>query len=141
MDDHNDDDKIEARYFDLDLTLSEKEERGRQVTEMVGQLVLARQEEKRLKDEKKAQVEALDITRIAREAKLRADALDKRLQQTQKAAATGKESRLIDCHWSLRTSDGMMVLRREDDGTIVDRRRATEKELQGELFGGDGVVN
>jgi len=64
---------IEARLLDIHLTDEEREQRRKQAAEMIGQLVQARQDEKTLGKLKKAEVEQLDITRQAREAKLRAD--------------------------------------------------------------------
>lgn len=111
---------IEARFFDIDLTDAERTERRDQAAEMVGQLVQARQDEKTLAKQKKLEVEDLPITKQAREAKLRADELDQRLQRTARAADTGKE---------------------------VEKRFATAEEIeafaQGKLFGGsdDKAVN
>lgn len=137
---------IEARFFDIDLTDAERTERRDQAAEMVGQLVQARQDEKSLAKQKKLVVEDLPITKQAREMKLRADELDQRLQRTARAADTGKESRLIDCEWTWR-EDGVMVLRRTDNGEEVEKRFATAEETeafaQGKLFGGtdDKAVN
>lgn len=137
---------IEARFFDIDLTDAERAQRRDQAAEMVGQLVQARQDEKTLAKQKKLEVEDLPITKQAREAKLRADELDQRLQRTARAADTGKESRLVDCEWTWR-EDGVMVLRRTDTGEEVEKRFATADEVeafaQGKLFGGsdDKAVN
>lgn len=136
---------IEARFFDIDLTDIEREHRRGQAAEMVGQLVQARQDEKALAKQKKLVVEDLPITKQAREAKLRADDLDQRLQRTARAADTGKESRLIDCEWEYR-EDGVMVLRRTDNGEEIEKRFASAEEIeafaQGKLFGGsDRTVN
>lgn len=130
---------IEARFFEIDLTDAERAERRDQAAEMVGQLVQARQDEKALAKQKKLEVEDLPITKQAREAKLRADEMDLRLQRTARAAGTGRESRLIDCEWTWR-EDGVMVLRRTDNGEEVEKRFATSEEIeafaQGKLFGG-----
>lgn len=137
---------IEARFFDVELTDVEREHRRDQAAEMVGQLVQARQDEKALAKQKKLEVEDLPITKQAREAKLRADEMDQRLQRTARAADTGKESRLIDCEWTWR-EDGVMILRRTDNGEEVEKRFATAEEIeafaQGKLFGGtdDKAVN
>jgi len=74
-----------------------------------------------------------------------ADELDQRLQRTARAADTGKESRLIDCEWTWR-EDGVMVLRRTDNGEEIEKRFASAEEIeafaQGKLFGGsDRTVN
>lgn len=138
--------KTEARFFDLTLTPEQRAERRDQAAQMVGQLVRAREDEKLIAKQKKALVEELDITRQAREAKLRADELDKRLQRTARAADTGVESVLIDCEWEFR-EDGVMVLRRTDTDEEVEKRFATADEIsafaQGKLFGdsSSGTVN
>lgn len=137
---------IEARFFELDLTEEEREQRRVLSTEQIGQLEMARLDEKNLAKDKKAQVEELEITKIHRDAKQRADELEIRARRNAKAAREGRESRLMDCEWSFREDDQTMILTRLDDGKEVDRRKATKKEidlhLQGQLFGGDGgLVN
>jgi len=142
---NNTENRVEARFFRVELTEIERLERRDQANEMVGLLVQARQDEKALAKQKKLEVEELEITRQAREAKQRADELDQRLQRTADAASNGAENRLIDCEWEYR-EDGVMVLRRTDTGEEVEKRFATTEEIeahaQGKLFrGSDGTVN
>lgn len=119
-----------ARYVDFDLTDADVEDLRRENTERTSRLVTARQQQGDLKKEKKYVVEQLDIHKRHQEAKRLADELDLEVQETVKAIGAKKQTRLVDCYWHYRPSDGLLTLIHEESGREIERRFATADERE-----------
>lgn len=126
-----------ARYVDFDLSDADIERLKSENTERTSQLILARQRQADLKKQKKFEVEQLPIHQQHQEAKRLADELDLGVQETVKAIGAKKQSRLVDCYWHYRASDGLLLLIHEETGREIERRFATPDER--EFFAQEGL--
>ena len=113
-----------ARYVDFELTDADVEDLRRENTERTSRLVTARQQQADLKKEKKY------VVKRHQEAKRLADELDLEMQETVKAIGAKKQTRLVDCYWHYRPSDGLLTLIHEESGREIERRFATADERE-----------
>lgn len=132
-----------ARYVDFDLDAAEIARLKDENTKRINQLVLARQRQDDLKKQKKFEVEQLPIHKEHQQAKRLADDLDHEVQATAKACETKEQTRLVDCYWHYRASDGLLMLLHEESGKEIERRFASPEErefwAQGGLFSDEEV--
>lgn len=117
-----------ARYVDFDLSDVEVAQLKDENNQRINRLVLARQRQDDLKKAKKFEVEQLPIHKEHQEAKRLADSMDHEVQATAKACDTKRQTRLVDCYWHYRPSDGLLVLVHEESGKEIESHLASPEE-------------